>query len=510
MRAPRLSLFAKLTAIAAVAAALTIAVFSWCVGAVFEETVERHKTRLHPWANWMVQALLKNPSEGDLRRLAKDLNIDMRYEGVAGAFVTDESLPGFDAVAPAREWRRGGRDGGERPSHRRYRRLPEGFSLVRGVVGGGDGDERREVMLRYEDGSHRLLIDWHRGEERLWDVLLPLLGGLVAALVAIWTAAYLLIRWLLLPLRKLRGDMDAVGRGEWRRSEVRRQDEVGQLAAGFNAMQERLRAHIDARERFLIDASHELRSPIARLKMLAEFVEDAQTRGKVAANVGELEALTADILQNARLRSAHSGLVLAPIDLVAWLRDLVAARDAAERERICLEMAAVGEGAADASGVGDAGERSASSDTPVQEFALPAAAAGVGDVVGRERVDSLDTPVQEFALPAAVDVGALGRAVNNVIDNALRYGRRVWVRVGAGGGRVWVVIEDDGIGVADADLGRLFEPFYRADASRARDSGGYGLGLAIVAGVMEAHGGGVAAAHRGGGGLVIRMWLPGG
>ena len=237
-----------------------------------------------------------------------------------------------------------------------------------------------------------------------------------------------------------------------RRIEVTSQDEVGELAAHFNAMLDTLEGSIAAQRQLVADASHELRTPVTSLRTNIEVLgeselepaERARVIADVQAQAEELSALVADLIELAR------GDQPSPAREDVRLDALV--REAIERAR------------RHAPGV------------DIRAELEPAVLDGVPD--------------------------RLARAVNNLLDNAARHGRRVVVRCGPWGVRV----SDDGGGVAPDDLPHLFDRFYRGVADRG--SPGTGLGLAIVRQVAEQHGGSVAAANEGGG-AVFTLALPG-
>jgi two-component system, OmpR family, sensor histidine kinase MprB len=234
-----------------------------------------------------------------------------------------------------------------------------------------------------------------------------------------------------------------------------RSDEVGVLAAEFNAMLDSLERSTGAQRRLVADASHELRTPVTTLRANIELL--AEDGAMLPAS--EREALLADL----RGQVEELGALVA--DIIELARG---AEPAAALEEVRLDE-------------------------------LVAAA------VARAR---LHAPHAQFALelePATLD-GAperLGRAVNNLLDNAAQHGGgRIEVRAGAGG----VEVRDHGPGIPRADLQHVFDRFYRSMASRGRP--GTGLGLAIVRQVAETHGGSVRAANHDDGGAVLTLALP--
>jgi signal transduction histidine kinase len=112
-------------------------------------------------------------------------------------------------------------------------------------------------------------------------------------------------------------------------------------------------------------------------------------------------------------------------------------------------------------------------------------------------------PIIHECMPAA-----LKRAITNLLDNAMKYGRRAHAKICATPQAIEIVIDDVGLGIPDDELVRVFQPFYRIEGSRSRDTGGIGLGLAIALSVVEAHGGQLKLANRPEGGLRARVILP--
>lgn len=291
---------------------------------------------------------------------------------------------------------------------------------------------------------------------RITALSLPL-----AALFALMNSAL-----ILRPIRRLSAGTAALGRREFgTRIEVRRRDELGQLAADFNRLAEALERY-DARQRqWLADIAHELRTPVAVLR--GEL--DAMLDGVRSADPVRLRSLQQEVI---RLNSLIDDLHLLSLAESGGLRLL--------RERIDLA-------------------------TPLREaldrFDDRLRAAGF--VV--ERVFPAQ-PVRVFA-----DAQRIGQVLGNLFQNLLQHAQPGIVRVAlspmaAGGGRI--VVEDSGPGVPAAALPRLFDRLYRVEAARSRGSGGAGLGLAICRSIVEAHGGGIEARAGALGGLSIGFWLP--
>ncbi|MBM2576356.1 HAMP domain-containing protein [Jannaschia sp. Os4] len=283
-----------------------------------------------------------------------------------------------------------------------------------------------------------------RGEA--WPVVLLLALGLAATLAV----GLAFVRQLTRPLGALAAAARAAGRGD-RAVRVPEDGarELREAAAAFNDMQARI-ARADAERMRLVAAlGHDLRTPITSLRIRAEMLEEAggETGAEAAAmgdTLREMEVMADGLLAFAR----GEGEAEAPerIDLAPWLGRLAAARGAA-----------------------------------------------VGDMA---------------AVAAQARPVALGRAVGNLVDNALRYAGGATLRLDREGAEAVIAVEDDGPGIPPERLGEMTEPFRRGEASRGRDTGGAGLGLAIARAVAEAHGGALRLRNRAGGGLAAEIRLP--
>jgi two-component system sensor histidine kinase MprB len=285
---------------------------------------------------------------------------------------------------------------------------------------------------------------------RLRWVLLALVAGGVALAALLGTLA---ARHLVAPVARVTEAARHIARTEdlGRRIEVTSQDEVGELAARFNAMLDTLEGSIAAQRQLVADASHELRTPVTSLRtnieVLAESELEPAERARLIADVQaqaeELSALVADLIELARGDEVAPALEDVRLDAL-----VVEAIERARRHAPGVQF-----------------------DSTLE----PAVVEGVPD--------------------------RLARAVNNLLDNAARHGSHVSVAVGAGGLRV----RDDGPGIDPADLPHIFDRFYRGADDRGRP--GTGLGLAIVRQVAEQHGGSVAARNAVDGGAEFSLHL---
>ena len=225
--------------------------------------------------------------------------------------------------------------------------------------------------------------------------------------------------------------------------------EVRQLATAFNDMQVRIRKLMDDRSQTLAAISHDLKSPLTRLRFRTVDMADEGARAEIEADIAEMEAMIEGAL--AFLRGDRSDEPVRPVDLTSLVEAIV---------------------------------------TDLDEMGRPAAVVAPRAVViaGRKL--------------------ALKRALTNVIENAIKYGGRADVAVTVEGARARVEVTDRGPGIADADKEAVFAPFHRLEGSRNKETGGVGLGLTVARSIVRAHGGEVTLADGADGGLAVTVLLP--
>jgi signal transduction histidine kinase len=279
------------------------------------------------------------------------------------------------------------------------------------------------------------------------------LAALAVMTAAVAGLSFWAVRRLTAPIRELAAAAERLGRDVTAPPLTERGPrEVVQAATAFNTMQARIRSFVEDRTAMLAAIGHDLRTPITRMRLRAEFIEDEGVRAKMLADLAEMEAMVAATLAFARDNAAAETAV--PLDLVALLRTV---------------------------------------------------ADEANDVAGRDVV-TLEAPVHRTVTARPV---ALKRALGNLVGNAVAYAGACRVCLGAAeGGMIRIAIEDEGPGIPEDELERVFQPFHRVERSRSRETGGAGLGLPIARTILRGHGGDVALANRPGSGLTATVTLP--
>jgi len=304
------------------------------------------------------------------------------------------------------------------------------------------------AQVRLQDGSLVTFDSRLAQETASWPYRLLLsLAVLLAAVVAVSLVA---VRWATRPLNALADAAGQLGKDINRPPLPEKgPQEVRRAAQAFNTMQARLIGYIRERTALLAAMSHDLKTPITRLRLRSELLEDPQQRAKFVKDLDEMEAMVRDTL--AFLGGLESGEPVKPVDIMALLESLQA------------DMAEMG---------------------------------------GRVEINGASLK------PYPGRPQALRRCLTNLLDNAVKYGKSAVVVVGDNDTRLEIRIQDEGPGLPQAELEKVFEPFYRVEGSRSRETGGTGLGLAIAKKIAEDHGGRLSLRNRDRGGLEASLLLP--
>ncbi|MDD4886375.1 MAG: ATP-binding protein [Thiomonas sp.] len=304
------------------------------------------------------------------------------------------------------------------------------------------------IQVQLQDGSWvAFTTQLHQSaKEPPWRLLLTLLVLLVTVLVL----SYAAVRWMIRPLAILSSAADSLGK------DINRPPlpelgptEVRVAAHAFNTMQARLIRFIADRTRIFSAMSHDLKTPITRMRLRTELLEDDEIRARFEQDLLEMEHMVKDTLDF--MRGLDQPQQAQPIDIMALLESLQADHEEMGRD-VQIRGRAIG--------------------------------------------------------PFLGDPARLKRCLSNLIDNAILYGGQAAVIVDDNASALTLRIQDQGRGIPDEELDKVFEPFYRLESSRSRETGGTGLGLGIARDIARAAGGDLSLRNRQDGGLEAVLKLP--
>jgi signal transduction histidine kinase len=361
------------------------------------------------------------PTYERAREMANRSGVQTRYEGPNGTWSTADDVPSAADV-----------------KHR----------------GHGPINRRHYFVMPVPDGGSYVFA-WQI-PDRMYTahVVVPLV--VLFAVAAVVFAAHGVLKRLLLPVRLLG---DGVARLSDGQLDVvvptRSADEFGKLTDAFNRMVGRIKDMIRTREQLLVDVSHELRSPLSRLKVAVQFVGEPDIKARMSTDLATLDVMIGELLELERLRDG-AGIKTTRQNLVTLLDEVV-------------------EGFHDR--------------PPGVHF---------------------ERPRREILVDG--DAERLRTVFRNLLENAVKYSlpesRPVELFATQDTDRVIVRVIDDGPGIPEDDKTNLFEPFFRVDRSRSKKTGGYGLGLSIARRIVEAHGGTIAVENNAVRGALFIVTLP--
>ena len=303
---------------------------------------------------------------------------------------------------------------------------------------------RIDVHIQHGTQTGQLQYSFMLDKEQFDDDQNPLLMGLVALLLITIGLAYAIQLHLLRPLKWLRSGVEAVSEGEFStRVPVVRDDEIGKVARSFNQMTDRVRQMMDDRERLLADVSHELRSPLARIKVALELLPEGDKRDSIAQDIKEMESLTTALLEREQIRTRSSQASSERVNLVTIAAEVI----------------------------------DGFNNTPP----------GV----------QLNVPPQSLNING--DEALVKILIQNLVDNAIKFSladsKPVEVSLLETDGGVQIIVDDDGQGIPAELAEKIFEPFVKLNPARGHRTG-YGLGLNLCQRIVQAQGGSIEIQQR--------------
>ncbi|MFQ5955384.1 MAG: sensor histidine kinase [Kiloniellales bacterium] len=302
------------------------------------------------------------------------------------------------------------------------------------------------VRVQLPDGVMNVAASRERlFNSRTYVFILWMLGSSLV----LFAVAMLFMRNQVRPVRRLAQAAERFGKGrdvpEFRPEGAA---EVRQAAAAFKVMRDRIRRQIDQRTEMLAGVSHDLRTPLTRMKLQLALLGASPEVKDLKADVGDMEKMIDGYL--------------------------AFARGEGEEEAVDVELAEL-----------------------------------LGEVVANARRDGAPIELSmEGRVTLALRPNAFKRCLGNLIANARRHGTQVWLRAAARGGSVEITVDDDGLGIPEPLRTEAFKPFFRIDQSRNPETGGVGLGLTIARDVIHRHGGEISLEESPHGGLRVRLTLP--
>ena len=320
--------------------------------------------------------------------------------------------------------------------------LAENHSSTRTIIVQGHGNIQYSFFLQDEHSA---------GADN--SLLWAMIGGLLFLVGVVYVVQLSQLR----PLRWLKEGVDKVSEGDLStRVPVVRMDEIGQVGRAFNHMTSRVEQMLNDHDRLMADVSHELRSPLARMKVALEMLPEGNKRDQIAADIREMEALTSALLERERIKSRAAHPNHTTLDLVAMTRGVID-----------------------------------------------------GFKVNGPGVELKQCP---DALMLDADEALIKVLLQNLVDNAIKFSlddsSAVEVRLKHGGDVIAIEIDDDGRGIPEDMTGRVLEPFVKLDPSRGHRSG-YGLGLNLCQRIVQAHSGSIRIDPRKPRGTSVIVELPG-
>jgi signal transduction histidine kinase len=293
------------------------------------------------------------------------------------------------------------------------------------------------TFLKIDQGTFDIVVSSPRiSDAASRPELLPIIIGI--GLVWLFLA-YASVRWLFLPIESIREGAARIGEGNFEhRITGYRHDQLGDLAEDINELASDVRGMLDAKRQLLLGISHELRSPLSRLRLSLEFLDEGEQKENLRIEIAEMEQIIATLLEAERLNTRHAVLNRSRVVLKELIEELIESYFDRETERIRVEL-------------------------------------------------------EDELLEANVDNARVILLLKNLLGNALRYSDEqsgpVSLTASKENGDLLLQVRDRGPGFEPEDKDKIGEPFYRGDPSRTRETGGSGLGLYLAKLVAEAHGG---------------------
>jgi len=310
-----------------------------------------------------------------------------------------------------------------------------------------------EDIIKVQRGGYDFFLYQRATGEENSSFYVLYVGLTLAGLVLLIN--YFMVNKLLDPVRLLKRGAERIRKGDLSfRVKSNRQDELGELTDSINHMADSLQSMLEAKRQLLLAISHELRTPITKAKLRLEFMEESDVKEQLREDIDEIDLLISDLVEAERLNNKHVVLSSEWVEMGDFVRAVIAQYES---------------------------------------------------YVGGVEVEIPDPDIEVF-----IDRLRVRLLITNLVNNAIRHGLDKPIKLSVAGEPDWVVLHviDHGEGIDEEHLSKITEPFYRADRSRQRNTGGFGLGLYLSRLIAEAHGGQLSIASKIGEGTHITVKLP--
>jgi signal transduction histidine kinase len=404
------SIFARLMLICLVAGLIIILLVGGFFGHLFRKSAQSHLRRnLTQYFTYVARDLGTPPSLERARKIAAESAFQIRFESPEGGWSTSDKIPTLHDLG----------DKG----------LSQEQFPIRKIF-----HQKHPILIQQGTGTFIFVLTQEHTIENGWELWTALLIFLIISVVIL---TYIAVRHVLNPIKFLAEGVRQVSNGnldyqmpQWCTAEF------DQLSDGYNTMTTRIRTMLHSKEQLLLDVSHELRSPLTRMKVALEMIDEGKVKEPLRDDIREMEAMVSEILEAARLSNAAGELKIEAIPAKKLLQEI--------------------------------GELYTNQPPGLMIDHVPD-----------------DVMIQGDRMLVKI-------VFNNIITNAIKYspaaGEAVSVSFRQNEEYTVVQVQDHGLGIPADDLPYIFEPFYRVDKSRSKRTGGYGLGLSLCKTIMDAHG----------------------
>jgi signal transduction histidine kinase len=391
----------------------------------FKDNIQPHITQYLEYVN---EDIGSPPDRARAQELAERLNLEIQIIDNKGHWSSSDRLSTTDDL-----------------------KVDSGF-LVNGRQYFHAEDKRQHYLMARDDKATLLFnVPNVRDQGKGFKGWYPLIILLLLLLLL-----YHATRRLFKPLDDIKEGVQKFGAGYMdHRINIKRKDELGELADNFNSMASDIQQMLDAKRQLLLAISHELRSPLTRARVAVELLDEDDKKAAIVQDINEMESLIEELMETERLSSRHTTLNKTQCDIVELVNEIIA------------------------SNFSDAG---------------------------------ITTQLPVSSVTLDVDAARIKLLLKNLVDNAVRHTPETSlapeIQLRADKHNALITVSDHGNGIEAMHLPHLTEPFYRVDPSRQRETGGYGLGLYLCRMIAEAHGGKLQINSKAGKGTQVTVKLP--